>query len=305
MRQGAQTTSASPPSAPSSPPGSPRDLCLPHRGPGPRGPAASHSGRFSRLSPQALAAANLATHARFAHSRILTWEIRLPQLAGVQPQSPRVLAPPISPRLLDRQPELAGGSGPRDQPHGDRVRRAGLPPYRAARLPCRWAGGALPGGAGVAHWLHHLAKCSHHAASPSSGCGCRRPLKRRFMALGGTLPHQRAGAGCPLPGDRGARGAQPERRRSAVSRRITFMLRLRQLLQPRHWSHALRHPRAHLRRRCAELCPGATPGAGRRLFDHHPFTGFGVKTRRPGCGCCAGGKPLANLYGAGSVLAPP
>ncbi len=42
--------------------------------------------------------------------------------------------------------------------------------------------------------------------------------------------------------------------------------------------------------------------AGRRLFDHHPFMGFGVKTDDK-LRVLRGGKPLVNLYGAGSVLA--
>ncbi len=42
--------------------------------------------------------------------------------------------------------------------------------------------------------------------------------------------------------------------------------------------------------------------AGPRLFDHHPFMGFGVKTDDQ-LRVLRGGTPLANLYGAGSVLA--
>ncbi|WP_368165640.1 anaerobic glycerol-3-phosphate dehydrogenase subunit GlpB, partial [Aeromonas sp. R9-1] len=42
--------------------------------------------------------------------------------------------------------------------------------------------------------------------------------------------------------------------------------------------------------------------AGRRLFSHHPFMGFGVKTDER-LRVLRSGQPLTNLFGAGSILA--
>ena len=95
------------PSAPSKPPGSPRHLRLRDRCAGPDAILLATLEGFRDFHPE-LAVANLATHTRFAHCRILTGELRLPQLAEFS-RNPHEFRSADIARLFDKQ-----GNGQRD-----------------------------------------------------------------------------------------------------------------------------------------------------------------------------------------------
>ena len=132
------------------------------------------------------------------------------------------------------------------------------------------------------------------------GMRMQEALKRRFMALGGTFLTSERVLGARYEGDRVV-GVHTQNGDDQLFEADNFVLasgsffsrglesRLRGIREPIFDADVL-----SLEERDA--------WAGRRLFDHHPFLGFGVKTDDK-LRVLRGGKPLTNLYGAGSVLA--
>ncbi|MGE6170120.1 glycerol-3-phosphate dehydrogenase subunit GlpB [Aeromonas media] len=249
----------------------------------------------------ALAAANLATHSRFAHSRILTGEIRLPQLAAFS-RNPHEFRSADIARLFDKQQhdkqdlltDLA-------REIGRMVQECGEPGCRHIVLPACLSLGLV--GPRLAE-LEQRTGCTikEVATMPPSLIGMRmqEALKRRFLALGGTFLTSERVLGARYEGDRVV-GVHSQNGDDQLFEANHFVLasgsffsrglesRLGGIREPIFDADVLSHPERDA-------------WAGRRLFDHHPFMGFGVKTDDQ-LRVLRGGNPLANLYGAGSVLA--
>jgi glycerol-3-phosphate dehydrogenase subunit B len=249
----------------------------------------------------ALAAANLATHPRFAHCRIMTGEIRLPQLAEFS-RNPHEFRSADIARLFDKQKG--------DQPDllADLAREICRMVHESSDPGCRHV--VLPACLSLGLVGPRLADLEKRtgctikevATMPPSLIGMRmqEALKRRFQALGGTFLTSERVLGARYEGDK-VLGVHSQNGDDQLFEADHFVLasgsffsrglesRLRGIREPIFDADVL-----SLEERDA--------WAGRRLFDHHPFMGFGVKTDDM-LRVMRGGKPLTNLYGAGSVLA--
>ena len=245
----------------------------------------------------ALAAANLATHARFAHSRILTGEIRLPQLAEFS-RNPHEFRSADIARLLDRQPELLADLA---REISRMVIECGEPGCRHIVLPACLSLGLV--GPRLAE-LEKRTGCTIRevATMPPSLIGMRmqEALKRRFMALGGTFLTSERVLGARYQGDR-VLGVHSQNGDDQLFEADHFVL-----ASGSFFSRGLESRLGGIREPIFDAdvlsLSERDAWAGRRLFDHHPFMGFGVKTDDQ-LRVLRGGKPLANLFGAGSVLA--
>ena len=245
----------------------------------------------------ALAAANLATHARFAHSRILTGEIRLPQLAEFS-RNPHEFRSADIARLLDRQPELLADLA---REISRMVIECGEPGCRHIVLPACLSLGLV--GPRLAE-LEKRTGCTikEVATMPPSLIGMRmqEALKRRFMALGGTFLTSERVLGARYQGDR-VLGVHSQNGDDQLFEADHFVL-----ASGSFFSRGLESRLGGIREPIFDAdvlsLSERDAWAGRRLFDHHPFMGFGVKTDDQ-LRVLRGGKPLANLFGAGSVLA--
>ncbi|MFM5030482.1 glycerol-3-phosphate dehydrogenase subunit GlpB [Aeromonas rivipollensis] len=249
----------------------------------------------------ALAAANLATHARFAHCRILTGEIRLPQLAAFS-RNPHEFRSADIARLFDKQQhdkqdlltDLA-------REIGRMVQECGEPGCRHIVLPACLSLGLV--GPRLAE-LEARTGCTikEVATMPPSLIGMRmqEALKRRFLALGGTFLTSERVLGARYDGDR-VIGVHSQNGDDQLFEADHFVL-----ASGSFFSRGLESRLGGIREPIFDAdvlsLPERDAWAGRRLFDHHPFMGFGVKTDDQ-LRVLRGGKPLANLYGAGSVLA--
>lgn len=249
----------------------------------------------------ALAAANLATHARFAHCRILTGEIRLPQLAAFS-RNPHEFRSADIARLFDRQQhdkqdlltDLA-------REIGRMVKECGEPGCRHIVLPACLSLGLV--GPRLAE-LEARTGCTikEVATMPPSLIGMRmqEALKRRFLALGGTFLTSERVLGARYDGNR-VIGVHSQNGDDQLFEADHFVL-----ASGSFFSRGLESRLGGIREPIFDAdvlsLPERDAWAGRRLFDHHPFMGFGVKTDDQ-LRVLRGGKPLANLYGAGSVLA--
>ncbi|MNZ34766.1 Anaerobic glycerol-3-phosphate dehydrogenase subunit B [compost metagenome] len=249
----------------------------------------------------ALAAANLATHARFAHCRILTGEIRLPQLAAFS-RNPHEFRSADIARLFDKQQydrqdlltDLA-------REIGRMVKECGEPGCRHIVLPACLSLGLV--GPRLSE-LEARTGCTikEVATMPPSLIGMRmqEALKRRFLALGGTFLTSERVLGARYEGDRVV-GVHSQNGDDQLFEADHFVL-----ASGSFFSRGLESRLGGIREPIFDAdvlsLPERDAWAGRRLFDHHPFMGFGVKTDDQ-LRVLRGGKPLANLYGAGSVLA--
>ncbi|MDM5077037.1 glycerol-3-phosphate dehydrogenase subunit GlpB [Aeromonas media] len=249
----------------------------------------------------ALAAANLATHSRFAHSRILTGEIRLPQLAAFS-RNPHEFRSADIARLFDKQQhdkqdlltDLA-------REIGRMVQECGEPGCRHIVLPACLSLGLV--GPRLAE-LEQRTGCTikEVATMPPSLIGMRmqEALKRRFLALGGTFLTSERVLGARYDGDRVV-GVHSQNGDDQLFEANHFVL-----ASGSFFSRGLESRLGGIREPIFDAdvlsLPERDAWAGRRLFDHHPFMGFGVKTDDQ-LRVLRGGTPLANLYGAGSVLA--
>ena len=249
----------------------------------------------------ALAAANLTTHARFAHCRILTGEIRLPQLAAFS-RNPHEFRSADIARLFDKQQhdrqdlltDLA-------REIGRMVKECGEPGCRHIVLPACLSLGLV--GPRLAE-LEARTGCTikEVATMPPSLIGMRmqEALKRRFLALGGTFLTSERVLGARYDGDR-VIGVHSQNGDDQLFEADHFVL-----ASGSFFSRGLESRLGGIREPIFDAdvlsLPERDAWAGRRLFDHHPFMGFGVKTDDQ-LRVLRGGKPLANLYGAGSVLA--
>ncbi len=249
----------------------------------------------------ALAAANLATHARFAHSRILTGEIRLPQLAEFS-RNPHEFRSADIARLFDKQ-----GPGQQDlladlaREISRMVQGCGVPGCRHIVLPaCLSLGLVGP----RLNELERRTGCTikEVATMPPSLIGMRmqEALKRRFMALGGTFLTSERVLGARYDGDK-VIGVHSQHGEDQLFEADHFVL-----ASGSFFSRGLESRLGGIREPIfnADVLSLAERDAwaGRRLFDHHPFMGFGVKTDER-LRVLRSGRPLTNLYGAGSVLA--
>ncbi|WP_323890322.1 glycerol-3-phosphate dehydrogenase subunit GlpB [Aeromonas caviae] len=249
----------------------------------------------------ALAAANLATHVRFAHSRILTGEIRLPQLAEFS-RNPHEFRSADIARLFDKQ-----GPGQQDlladlaREISRMVQGCGVPGCRHIVLPACLSLGLV--GPRLSE-LERRTGCTikEVATMPPSLIGMRmqEALKRRFMALGGTFLTSERVLGARYDGDK-VIGVHSQHGEDQLFEADHFVL-----ASGSFFSRGLESSLGGIREPIfnADVLSLAERDAwaGRRLFDHHPFMGFGVKTDER-LRVLRGGRPLANLYGAGSVLA--
>ncbi|MBL0646521.1 glycerol-3-phosphate dehydrogenase subunit GlpB [Aeromonas caviae] len=249
----------------------------------------------------ALAAANLATHARFAHSRILTGEIRLPQLAQFS-RNPHEFRSADIARLFDKQ-----GPGQQDlladlaREISRMVQGCGVPGCRHIVLPACLSLGLV--GPRLSE-LERRTGCTikELATMPPSLIGMRmqEALKRRFMALGGTFLTSERVLGARYDGDK-VIGVHSQHGEDQLFEADHFVL-----ASGSFFSRGLESRLGGIREPIfdADVLSLAERDAwaGRRLFDHHPFMGFGVKTDER-LRVLRGGRPLTNLYGAGSVLA--
>ncbi|WP_461607531.1 glycerol-3-phosphate dehydrogenase subunit GlpB [Aeromonas rivipollensis] len=249
----------------------------------------------------ALAAANLATHARFAHCRILTGEIRLPQLAAFS-RNPHEFRSADIARLFDKQQhdkhdlltDLA-------REIGRMVQECGEPGCRHIVLPACLSLGLV--GPRLSE-LEARTGCTikEVATMPPSLIGMRmqEALKRRFLALGGTFLTSERVLGARYDGDR-VIGVHSQNGDDQLFEADHFVL-----ASGSFFSRGLESRLGGIREPIFDAdvlsLPERDAWAGRRLFDHHPFMGFGVKTDDQ-LRVLRDGKPLANLYGAGSVLA--
>ncbi|KLV47847.1 glycerol-3-phosphate dehydrogenase, anaerobic, B subunit [Aeromonas caviae] len=249
----------------------------------------------------ALAAANLATHARFAHCHILTGEIRLPQLAEFS-RNPHEFRSADIARLFDKQ-----GPGQQDlladlaREISRMVQGCGVPGCRHIVLPaCLSLGLVGP----RLNELERRTGCTikEVATMPPSLIGMRmqEALKRRFMALGGTFLTSERVLGARYDGDK-VIGVHSQHGEDQLFEADHFVL-----ASGSFFSRGLESRLGGIREPIfdADVLSLAERDAwaGRRLFDHHPFMGFGVKTDER-LRVLRGGRPLTNLYGAGSVLA--
>ncbi|MDX7782234.1 glycerol-3-phosphate dehydrogenase subunit GlpB [Aeromonas caviae] len=249
----------------------------------------------------ALAAANLATHARFAHSRILTGEIRLPQLAAFS-RNPHEFRSADIARLFDKQ-----GPGQQNlladlaREISRMVQGCGVPGCRHIVLPACLSLGLV--GPRLSE-LERRTGCTikEVATMPPSLIGMRmqEALKRRFMALGGTFLTSERVLGARYDGDK-VIGVHSQHGEDQLFEADHFVL-----ASGSFFSRGLESRLGGIREPIfdADVLSLAERDAwaGRRLFDHHPFMGFGVKTDER-LRVLRGGRPLTNLYGAGSVLA--
>ncbi|MFM5784970.1 glycerol-3-phosphate dehydrogenase subunit GlpB [Aeromonas caviae] len=249
----------------------------------------------------ALAAANLATHARFAHSRILTGEIRLPQLAQFS-RNPHEFRSADIARLFDKQ-----GPGQQDlladlaREISRMVQGCGVPGCRHIVLPACLSLGLV--GPRLSE-LERRTGCTikEVATMPPSLIGMRmqEALKRRFMALGGTFLTSERVLGARYDGDK-VIGVHSQHGEDQLFEADHFVL-----ASGSFFSRGLESRLGGIREPIfdADVLSLAERDAwaGRRLFDHHPFMGFGVKTDER-LRVLRGGRPLTNLFGAGSVLA--
>ncbi|MDX7717894.1 glycerol-3-phosphate dehydrogenase subunit GlpB [Aeromonas caviae] len=249
----------------------------------------------------ALAAANLATHARFAHSRILTGEIRLPQLAQFS-RNPHEFRSADIARLFDKQ-----GPGQQDlladlaREISRMVQGCGVPGCRHIVLPACLSLGLV--GPRLSE-LERRTGCTikEVATMPPSLIGMRmqEALKRRFMTLGGTFLTSERVLGARYDGDK-VIGVHSQHGEDQLFEADHFVL-----ASGSFFSRGLESRLGGIREPIfdADVLSLAERDAwaGRRLFDHHPFMGFGVKTDER-LRVLRGGRPLTNLYGAGSVLA--
>jgi len=249
----------------------------------------------------ALAAANLAIHARFAHSRILTGEIRLPQLAQFS-RNPHEFRSADIARLFDKQ-----GPGQQDlladlaREISRMVQGCGMPGCRHIVLPACLSLGLV--GPRLSE-LERRTGCTikEVATMPPSLIGMRmqEALKRRFMALGGTFLTSERVLGARYDGDK-VIGVHSQHGEDQLFEADHFVL-----ASGSFFSRGLESRLGGIREPIfdADVLSLAERDAwaGRRLFDHHPFMGFGVKTDER-LRVLRGGRPLTNLYGAGSVLA--
>ena len=249
----------------------------------------------------ALAAANLATHARFAHSRILTGEIRLPQLAQFS-RNPHEFRSADIARLFDKQ-----GPGQQDlladlaREISRMVQGCGVPGCRHIVLPACLSLGLV--GPRLSE-LERRTGCTikEVATMPPSLIGMRmqEALKRRVMTLGGTFLTSERVLGARYDGDK-VIGVHSQHGEDQLFEADHFVL-----ASGSFFSRGLESRLGGIREPIfdADVLSLAERDAwaGRRLFDHHPFMGFGVKTDER-LRVLRGGRPLTNLYGAGSVLA--
>ncbi|PKQ75475.1 glycerol-3-phosphate dehydrogenase subunit GlpB [Aeromonas sobria] len=249
----------------------------------------------------ALAAANLATHPRFAHCRVLTGEIRLPQLAEFS-RNPHEFRSADIARLFDKQ---TGGKYPLVAELACEISRmvqeSGVPDCRHIVLPACLSLGLV--GPRLAE-LEQRTGCTikEVATMPPSLIGMRmqEALKRRFMALGGTFLTSERVLGARYEGDR-VIGVHSQNGDDQLFEADNFVLASGSFFS-RGLESRLRGIREPIFNADVLSLEERDAWAGRRLFDHHPFMGFGVKTDDK-LRVLRGGKPLVNLYGAGSVLA--
>ncbi|EKP0262473.1 glycerol-3-phosphate dehydrogenase subunit GlpB [Aeromonas sobria] len=249
----------------------------------------------------ALAAANLATHPRFAHCRVLTGEIRLPQLAEFS-RNPHEFRSADIARLFDKQ---SGGKHPLVAELAREISRmvqeSGVPDCRHIVLPACLSLGLV--GPRLAE-LEQRTGCTikEVATMPPSLIGMRmqEALKRRFMALGGTFLTSERVLGARYEGDR-VIGVHSQNGDDQLFEADNFVLASGSFFS-RGLESRLRGIREPIFNADVLSLEERDAWAGRRLFDHHPFMGFGVKTDDK-LRVLRGGKPLVNLYGAGSVLA--
>ncbi|TNH92046.1 glycerol-3-phosphate dehydrogenase subunit GlpB [Aeromonas sobria] len=249
----------------------------------------------------ALAAANLATHPRFAHCRVLTGEIRLPQLAEFS-RNPHEFRSADIARLFDKQ---TGGKYPLVAELAREISRmvqeSGVPDCRHIVLPACLSLGLV--GPRLAE-LEQRTGCTikEVATMPPSLIGMRmqEALKRRFMALGGTFLTSERVLGARYEGDK-VIGVHSQNGDDQLFEADNFVLASGSFFS-RGLESRLRGIREPIFNADVLSLEERDAWAGRRLFDHHPFMGFGVKTDDK-LRVLRGGKPLVNLYGAGSVLA--
>lgn len=249
----------------------------------------------------ALAAANLATHSRFAHSRILTGDIRLPQLAAFS-RNPHEFRSADIARLFDKQQHDKQDLLTDLAREIDRmVQECGEPGCRHIVLPACLSLGLV--GPRLAE-LEQRTGCTikEVATMPPSLIGMRmqEALKRRFLALGGTFLTSERVLGARYEGDK-VIGVHSQNGDDQLFEADHFVL-----ASGSFFSRGLESRLGGIREPIFDAdvlsLPERDAWAGRRLFDHHPFMGFGVKTDDQ-LRVLRGGNPLANLYGAGSVLA--
>lgn len=251
----------------------------------------------------ALAAANLATQPRFAHCRILTGEIRLPQLATFS-RNPHEFRSADIARLFDKQAEdkqTTSLLADLAREISRMVRESGEPGCRHIVLPACLSLGLV--GPRLAE-LEKRTGCTIRevATMPPSLIGMRmqEALKRRFQRLGGTFLTSERVLGARCEGDK-VIGVHSQNGDDQLFEADNFVL-----ASGSFFSRGLESRLGGIREPIfdADVLSLAERDAwaGRRLFDHHPFLGFGVKTDDKLRVLC-GGKALSNLYGAGSVLA--
>lgn len=249
----------------------------------------------------ALAAANLATHPRFAHCRIMTGEIRLPQLAEFS-RNPHEFRSADIARLFDKQ------KGEQPDLLADLAREICRMVHESSDPGCRHV--VLPACLSLGLVGPRLAELEKRtgctikevATMPPSLIGMRmqEALKRRFLALGGTFLTSERVLGARYEGDR-VIGVHSQNGDDQLFEADHFVLASGSFFS-RGLESRLRGIREPIFNADVLSLEERDAWAGRRLFDHHPFMGFGVKTDDK-LRVMRGGKPLANLYGAGSVLA--
>lgn len=249
----------------------------------------------------ALAAANLAAQPRFAHCRILTGEIHLPQLATFS-RNPHEFRSADIARLFDKQQhdqqDLLADLA---REIGRMVQECGEPGCRHIVLPACLSLGLV--GPRLAE-LEKRTGCTikEVATMPPSLIGMRmqEALKRRFQSLGGTFLTSERVLGARFDDDR-VIGVHSQNGDDQLFEADYFVL-----ASGSFFSRGLESRLGGIREPIFDAdvlsLPERDAWAGRRLFDHHPFMGFGVKTDAQ-LRVLRGGKPLVNLYGAGSVLA--
>ncbi|MGL5031730.1 MAG: glycerol-3-phosphate dehydrogenase subunit GlpB [Aeromonas sp.] len=257
----------------------------------------------------ALAAANLATHPRFAHCRMLTGEVRLPQLAQFS-RNPHEFRSADIARLFDSMFDGKAdkhGAGTSSlvtllaQEITRMVQTSGEPHCRHIVLPACLSLGLV--GPRLAQ-LEQLTGCiiKEVATMPPSLIGMRmqEALKHRFMALGGTFLTSERVLGARYEGDR-VIGVHSQNGNDQLFEADHFVLASGSFFS-RGLESRLRGIREPIFNADVLSLEDRDAWAGRRLFDAHPFMGFGVKTDDQ-LRVLRAGKPLTNLYGAGSVLA--
>ncbi|WP_349917942.1 glycerol-3-phosphate dehydrogenase subunit GlpB [Aeromonas veronii] len=255
----------------------------------------------------ALAAANLGVQPRFAHCRILTGELNLPQLAAFSHNPHEFRSADIA-RLFDKQlgDQQAGSAQPDlltalAREINQMIAQSGEPDCRHLVLPACLSLGLV--GPRLAE-LERLTDCTIRevATMPPSLIGMRmqETLRRRFQHLGGTFLTSERVLGARYGGDR-VIGVHSQNGDDQLFEADNFVL-----ASGSFFSRGLESRLGGIREPIFDAdvlsLPERDAWAGRRLFDHHPFLGFGVKTDDR-LRVLHGGKPLANLYGAGSVLA--